>query len=185
MPGFAEARRAIQEALVDARPLYEGLVPASGLRPREVAMHEQIIGDAVLATWLVGPEGADSLRRILFRDYPGHALAVPNEDDDTRCDWIGRDFDIAASDPDSILVLRQQLVAKAGPRADSFLDQAILHFRNRERPVLLRAPRLIGLDARRDVLQREIRELEKSQADLTLQRREITQQQSALQTARQ
>ncbi|NLN01935.1 MAG: AAA family ATPase [Lentisphaerae bacterium] len=185
VPRFAEARRAIREALVDARPLYEGLVPASGLRSREVAMLEQIIGDAVLATWLVGPENADNLRRILFRDYPEHALAVPDEDDDTRCDWIGRYFDIAASDPDAILVLRQQLVAKAGPRAGSFLEQTILHFRNREHPVLQRMPRLIGLEARRDALRREIRELEKNLAELTRQRREITQEQGTLDTARQ
>ncbi len=185
VPGFAEARSAIQQAMIDARPLYEGLVPASGLRPREVAMLEQVIGDAVLATWLVEPESADTLRRILFRDYPNQSLAVPNEGDDTRCDWIGRYFDIAASDPDAILVLRQQLAAKAGPRADAFLDQTILHFRNRETPALLRAARLIGLDARRDALQREIREIEVRQADLTRQRRTVTQEQSVRQASQQ
>jgi recombinational DNA repair ATPase RecF len=160
--GFLEARRDIRETLLAARPLYEGLVPASGLRPRDVAMLEQLIGDDILATWLVTPDAADALRNLLFKRYPALALAVPDGDDDTRCDWLGRFFDIAQSDPDALLVLRQQLAARAGPRAEKFLDLSILHFRNRERPAILSTPRLIGLEARRDQLQREIRELEKT-----------------------
>ena len=178
---FSEARRAIREALVQTRPLYEGLVPATGLRSREVAMLEQTIGDDILATWIVSASEADALRKILFKNFPDHSLAVPDENDDSHGEWIGRFFDIAQSDPDAILVLRQQLAAKAGPHVEKFLDQSIISFRNRERPATLQAPRLLGLEARREQLQREIRELEKTREELT---RELKSREQELQTLR-
>jgi len=185
IPGFAEARSAIREALLKAQPLYEGLIPASGLRAREVASLEQLIGDPILATWIVQKDDADHVRKTLFKDFPDHSLAVPNEDDDTRCDWIGHFFDLTQSDPDSILVLRQQLAAKSGPYAEKFLDQNILHFRNRETPAALQAPRLIGLEARREHLQREIRELEKERDAFVRERKSCEQELKTLENEHQ
>lgn len=175
VPRFAEARSAIREAMIPARPLYEGLVPASGLRSREIAMLEQMIGDDVLATWIVQNDDADALRKVLFRNFPDHSLAVPDDDDDTSCEWLGRFFDIAQSDPNAILALRQQIAAKAGPHVEPYLDQSILSFRNRETPVRLTAPRLIGLEARRARLKREIAELETAR-DEQIRRRKAAQQ---------
>ncbi len=181
IPCFSEARRAVREAMLDAFPLYEGLVPASDLRAREVAMLEQLIGDAILATWIVQKDDSDALRKTLFKNFPDHSLAVPDDDDDdTRCDWIGRFFDLPQSNPDAILVLRQQLAAKAGPHAEKFLEQNIVHFRNRETPVTLQTPRLIGLEARRDQLQREIRLLENERDALTRDRKSCEQELATL-----
>lgn len=180
--GFSEARRSVKEALLDSHPLYEGLVPASGMRPREVAMMEQLIGDAILATWIVQKDNADALRKILFKNFPDHGIAVADEDDDTRCEWLGRFFDLAQSDPDSIIVLRQQLAAKAGPHAEKFLEQPIIRFRNRETPATLTSPRLIGLEARREQLQKEIRELEKSRDALVREQKSCTRTLESLQT---
>ncbi len=185
VPCFTEARRAIREAVIDAHPLYEGLLPASGLRSREVAMLEQLIGDDILATWLVRKEDSDALRKILFKNFPAHSLAVPDEDDDTHCDWIGRFFDLSQSNPDAILVLRQQLATKAGPHAEKFLEQNIIHFRNRETPVALQTPRLIGLEARREQLQREIRLLESERDALTRERKSCEQELVNLKTQQQ
>ncbi len=185
VPCFAEARRAVIEAMIEARPLYEGLVPAAGMRSREVAMLEQLIGDPILATWIVQKDDADALRKILFKNFPDHSLAVPDEDDDTRCDWIGRFFDLSQSNPDSIIVLRQQLASKAGPRAEKFLEQNILHFRNRETPAALQVPRIIGLEARREQLQREIRELEKERDVIVRERKSCEQNLADLQTEQQ
>lgn len=177
---FSEARRAIREGLVDAHPLYEGLVPASGLRAREIAMLEQLIGDDILATWIVDEKESDLLRKILFKSFPEHSLAVPDEDDETRCDWIGRFFDLTESSPDAILILRQQLASKAGPHAEKFLEQNILHFRNRETPTALQTPRLIGLEARREQLQREIRALETERDERTRERKSSEQELASL-----
>ena len=182
VPCFSEARQAIRETLVEAHPLYEGLVPASGLRAREVAMLEQLIGDSILATWIVQEKDSDLLRKTLFKSFPDHSLAVPDEDDETRCDWIGRFFDLTESSPDAILILRQQLASKAGPHAEKFLDQNILHFRNRETPTALQAPRLIGLEARREQLQREIRVLESECDALTRENKSCEKEISTLKT---
>ncbi len=185
VPCFSEARRAIREALVDAQPLYEGLVPVSGLRAREVAMLEQLIGDSILATWIVREKDSDLLRKTLFKNFPEHSLAVPDENDETRCDWIGRFFDLTESSPDAILILRQQLASKAGPHGENFLEQSILHFRNRETPTALQTPRLIGLEARRQQLQREIRALEIERDELTRERKSCEKEVVSLKTQQQ
>ena len=185
VPCFDEARQAIRGAMLGARPLYEGLVPASGMRPREIAILEQIIGDGILATWITEAGEADSLRRLLFRGFPDHSLAVPEAGDDERCDWLGRFFDLGESDPDAIIVLGRQLVAKAGPHVQNFLDQRIVAFRGRETPATQSAPRLIGLEARREQLRREIREREKKRDDLAREHKAEAQKLQKLQDERQ
>ena len=185
VPCFSEARAAIREAMIPAQPLYEGLVPATGLRPREVAMLEQTIGDDILATWIVPDGDADVLRKVLFKNFPDHSLAVPDENDDTRCEWLVRFFDLAQSDPDAILVLRQQLAAKTGPHVDKFFEQSIIAFRNRETPATLTAPRLIGLEARRAQLKREIAELEKTRDEQVRERKASEQELQALKAGQQ
>lgn len=172
LPDFAAARRDLAEAMLTAQPLYEGLVPAATLRDREVAMLEQAIGAQTLATWIVHPESADAARRLLFRKYPTHTLAVPDQQDDTRLDWLARYFDISASDPDALLVLRQQIVAKQGPRAERFLEEQIIHFRNCETPFTLTQPQLIGAEARQQALAQQIRALERERLALQTQLRE-------------
>lgn len=165
VPLFAEAKEAVRVAMLRAKPLYEGLVPSPGLRGREIAILEQIIGDSILATWIVEEDEADSLRKTLFRDFPDHSIAVP-KDDDTLCEWLKRFFDLTESNPDAILILGQQLMAKNGPKTEKFLEQSIVKFRGREMPATSADPRLIGLEARREQLKREIRDLEKARDDL-------------------
>ena len=163
--GFAEAREASRDALLDAVPLYEGLVPVNTLRPAEIAMLEQLIGDAVLGTWIVPRENADALRKLLFKKYPEQSLAVADDTDNARCDWLSQFFDMARSNPDAVMILRRQLAARSGPTAHAFLESRILAFRGREQPARLDKPRLIGIDARREFLQREINDAEKALAE--------------------
>lgn len=177
---FTEAKAAVRAAMLHAKPLYEGLVPSPDLRAREIAILEQTIGDSILATWIVQEEEADGLRKVLFRDFPDHSLAVA-KDDDTRCEWLRRFFDLAESDPDAILVLGQQLVAKSGPHTEKFLEQSIVKFRGREMPATLLSPRLVGLEARREQLKREIRDLEKVRDDLMRGRKTAEQELKRLQ----
>ncbi len=161
---FVAAQQAIRGQVFRARPLYLGLEPASGVTPRELAAMEQVIGDAILSTWLTETDEAGNLRALLFRDFPAHTLAVaPTEtrDDLRLLDWIKRYFDVAKSDPAALLVLQQQLEAKQGPSVQRFLDHQMLVFRSREQVLRDRPPRLLGAETRRRELERELRALEK------------------------
>ena len=161
---FAGAQQAIRASLLAARPLYLGLEPASGVTPRDLAALEQVIGDPVLATWMTPAEEGDKLRALLFKDFPGHALAVaPTEapDDMRLCEWIKRYFDVAQSEPAALIVLQQQIEAKRGPFVEKFLDHQMLTFRMREQRLRDRPPRLLGAEVRRRELERELRALDK------------------------
>jgi DNA repair exonuclease SbcCD ATPase subunit len=159
---FVQAQRALQQKLLRARPLYDGLVPAPGATARELAALEQLIGDAVLATWVTDEASAADVRALLFRDFPEHSLAVVASDTEPHPhDWLRRYFDYDSSDGDALLVLQHQLDARHGPHVEPFLDQSILHFRLREQVLSAAPPRLLGAEQRQRELEREVRELEK------------------------
>ena len=165
---FVAAQQTIHGHVFRARPLYRGLEPASGVTSRELAALEQVIGDAILATWLTDEDEAGNLRALLFRDFPAHALAVaPTEarDDLRLSDWIRRYFDVSKSDPAALMVLQQQVESKQGPAVSRFLDHSMLTFRMREQLLRDRPPRLLGAEVRRRELERELRLLEKQLKD--------------------
>lgn len=168
-PGdFVAAQKAIREHALQATPLYLGLEPAPGLTSRDLTALEQVIGDAILSTWLTSDDEAGNLRALLFRDFPEHSLAVaPGTTEDTRLgDWMKRYFDVTKSDPAALIVLQQQLESKQGPFVARFLDHHMLTFRLREQRLRDRPPRLLGAEARRSELEREVRELEKQLKDV-------------------
>ncbi len=175
VPDFVPAQAAITQQALKARPLYLGLEPVAGITPRELAALEQVIGDAVLATWLVAGDDAAHLRGLVFRDFPSQTLAVAPErlQDDLRLpDWMRRYFDVAKSDPAALVVLQQQLESREGPAVSKFLDHAVLTFRLREQRLREQPARLLGADVRRRELEREIRALEKEQKDADRELRE-------------
>jgi DNA repair exonuclease SbcCD ATPase subunit len=165
LPDFAQAQAVIGQRMLDAQPLYMGLEPVSGITARELAGLEQIIGEDTLATWVCNAASADELRALIYRDFPGHSLAVVDAETDhapaSHCEWLKRYFDFSKSDPAAIMVLQHQLLAKHGPKAQKFLDHQVLHFRLREQILSTAQPRLIGTEQRRRELERELRELEK------------------------
>jgi DNA repair exonuclease SbcCD ATPase subunit len=170
---FAQAQRQLQQRMIRAQPLYLGLEPAPGTTARELAALEQLIGDAVLATWITDETHAADVRGLLFRDFPDQSLAVVGEDTEPiPSDWLKRYFDLKRSDPAALLVLQHQLAAKHGPRADKFLGVDVLHFRLREQALTDAPPRLIGADMRRRELERELRELDKKRLAAEKERKE-------------
>jgi DNA repair exonuclease SbcCD ATPase subunit len=161
---FVAAQQAIRGQVFRARPLYLGLEPAAGVTARELTALEQVIGDEILATWLTDADEAGNLRALIFREFPGHTLAVaPTElrDELRLSDWIKRYFDVSKSEPAALLVLQQQLEAKQGPFLAKFLDYQMLTFRLREQLLRDRPPRLLGAEVRRREWEREVRALEK------------------------
>ena len=165
---FVACQQAVRGQVFRARPLYLGLEPAAGVTSRELAALEQVIGDAILATWLTETGEADSLRALLFREFPSHSLAIaPKEtrEDLRLSDWVKRYFDVSKSDPAALLVLQQQLESKHSPEVQKFLDHHMLVFRLREQLLRDRPPRLLGGEIRRRELARELRALEQDLKD--------------------
>ena len=167
--GFAESRTEIRSQMLGARPLYELLEPASGCDSRHLALLERLAGDEFLATWLVKPEEADQVRRLVWRShvvtdkmsvvpvcngrdarYP--SIAVRGEAGDVSVNdvapWLGTFISFEESDVEAIGLLARHLAAKAGPADGDFLSQKTWLFRGREGVAPSAKPRLIGRKAR-------------------------------------
>ena len=163
--GFAAAAKAIRDAVpgLSAEPLYGLLVPRSERKGADLAAFEQVLGDELLATWVVETADADALRKLLFRDHRRQSIAVRSEIEPIHpADWLGRWIDLDRTDPDAALLVQHALAAKAGPNVSAFLEERILAFRCRQSPVLRSKPRLIDEKSRKDELARLVREAEEA-----------------------
>jgi len=152
VPGFAEAREELRAKMLGARPLYELLEPASGCDARHLAFLERLVGDDFLATWVVRPDEADQVRRIVWREGSCQSIAVRGESDDVSVNdlapWLGTFVSFEESDVEAVRLLAQHLAAKVGPKDGDFLSQKTWLFRGREGLLATAKPRLIGAKAR-------------------------------------
>lgn len=167
VPGFAEAREELRAKMLGARPLYELLEPASGCDARHLAFLERLVGDDFLATWVVRPDEADQVRRIVWReatdkmavvpvmngrDARSPSVAVRSESDDVSVNdlapWLGTFVSFEESDVEAVRLLARHLAAKVGPKDGDFLSQKTWLFRGREGLLATAKPRLIGAKAR-------------------------------------
>ncbi|MBP5510316.1 MAG: hypothetical protein J6Z49_05310 [Kiritimatiellae bacterium] len=157
--GFAEAREELRAKMLGARPLYELLEPASGCDARHLAFLERLVGDDFLATWVVRPDEADQVRRIVWsattsvqQQGVGPTVSVRGESDDVSVNdlapWLGTFVSFEESDVEAVRLLARHLAAKVGPRDGDFLSQKIWLFRGREGLLATAKPRLIGAKAR-------------------------------------
>ena len=179
--GFEAAAKAIRDAIpgLSAEPLYRLLVPRSERKGAELAAFEQVLGDDLLATWVVEASDADALRKLLFRDHREQSIAVRSEIEQIHpADWLGRWLDLDKTDADAAFLVQHALAAKAGPHVSTFLEERILAFRCRQSPVLRSKPRLIDEKSRKEELARLVREAEEAvriaerRIDLLLNERE-------------
>ena len=152
VPGFAEAREELRAKMLRARPIYELLEPASGCDARHLAFLERLVGDDFLATWVVRPDEADQVRRIVWREGSCQSIAVRGESDDVSVNdlapWLGTFVSFEESDVEAVRLLSRHLVAKVGPKDGDFLSQKTWLFRGREGLLAAAKPRLIGAKAR-------------------------------------
>ncbi len=167
VPGFAEAREELRAKMLGARPLYELLEPASGCDARHLAYLERLVGDDFLATWVVRPDEADQVRRIVWREATDKMSVVPvmngrdarspsvsvrGESDDVSVNdlapWLGTFVSFEESDVEAVRLLARHLAAKIGPKDGDFLSQKTWLFRGREGLLAAAKPRLIGAKAR-------------------------------------
>ncbi|MEI6647227.1 MAG: ATP-binding protein [bacterium] len=179
--GFSQAQRLLQQRMVNAVPLYEKLVPASGVSLRELAALEQLLGDTVLATWVTDDANANDVRNLIFREYPEQGLAVVSEDTHSiHLDWLKSYFNVKESDEKALIALQHILNDKHGPHEEKFLTASILRFRLREQLRLDAPPRLLGAEVRRREGERELRALEKQLAQTEKELKEATAEQNEL-----
>ena len=152
VPGFAEVREEVRAKMLGARPLYELLEPASGCDARHLAFLERLVGDDFLATWVVRPDEADQVRRIVWREGSCQSIAVRGESDDVSVNdlapWLGTFVSFEESDVEAVRLLARHLAAKVGPKDGDFLSQKTWLFRGREGLLAAAKPRLIGAKAR-------------------------------------
>ena len=152
VPGFDEARAEIRAKMLNARPMYELLEPASGCDARHLALLERLAGDEFLATWVVRPDEADQVRRIAWREGSNSAVAVRGGSDDVSVNdlapWLGTLVSFEESDVEAVALLARHLAAKGGPADGDFLSLKTWLFRGREGLLPDAKPRLIGAKAR-------------------------------------
>ena len=170
VPGFDEARAEIRARMLNARPMYELLEPASGCDARHLALLERLAGDEFLATWVVRPDEADQVRRIAWKSadgggtpslpnavrgrvaVPPATVAVRGGSDDVSVNdlapWLGTIVSFEESDVEAVALLARHLAAKGGPVDGDFLSLKTWLFRGREGLLPDAKPRLIGAKAR-------------------------------------
>ena len=170
VPGFAEARAEIRAKMLNARPMYELLEPASGCDGRHLALLERLAGDEFLATWVVRQDEADQVRRIAWKSadgggtpslpnavrgrvaVPQATVAVRGGSDDVSVNdlapWLGTLVSFEESDVEAVALLARHLAAKGRPEDDDFLSLKTWLFRGREGLLPDAKPRLIGAKAR-------------------------------------
>ncbi len=159
--GFLSARRALNEKMCRAEPLYSALVPKVGIRSKELAMLEQLIGDEVLGTWLVSSQDESVARQILFSDYPEQTIAVKDlETNEPVAEWIAHYFDYEHSDPSAIRALHEEMRSASAPQLEKLSAFDVLRFRARQRRASGKPARLLGEAARRKQYQKELTALE-------------------------
>ncbi len=170
VPGFDEARAEIRAKMLNARPMYELLEPASGCDARHLALLERLVGDEFLATWVVRPDEADKVRRIAWKSadgggtpslpnavrgrvaVPPATVAVRGGSDDVSVNdlapWLGTLVSFEESDVEAVALLARHLAAKGGPAGGDFLSLKTWLFRGREGLLPDAKPRLVGAKAR-------------------------------------
>lgn len=179
--GFSQAQRLLQQRMINAFSLYEKLVPASGVSHRELAALEQLLGDAVLATWVTDEASANDVRSLIFREFPEQGLAVVSENTHPiHLDWLKSYFNVKDSDEKALIALQHILNDKYGPHVEPFLNASILRFRLREQLRQDAPPRLLGAEVRRREGERELRALEKQLGQLEKELKEATAEQNEL-----
>ncbi len=183
LPGFSEASDALRKAMVTAVPLYEGLEWQPGLTRTIQATIEELIGEEILATFIVREDELEPARAALFRDFPGLRLARPVTGDKPLPDWMRQHFDIAHSDPRALACLATEMHSDHGPEVSDYLSHKLLSFRAHVRRLAAPPARLIGAESRREALRRQIRELEAQVKENNRQQRELERRRRELQSA--
>jgi hypothetical protein len=147
-------------------PLYAGLEWDPGVTLAHRAAVEELIGDQVLAAFLVAARDLDTAREAVFPGRPGIRISTGEGGDELPA-WIREVFDIPRSDPRALRALAQEMITARGPVFAGAGDLRTLLFRSHERRLVSAPGRLIGTEDRQrafeweqEALQGHLREAE-------------------------
>lgn len=153
IPGLAEARAALREALIDHRCLYEELEWAEGLPQTRIDAIEALIGDPILATIrLANPADHEAAAAIVLANS---ALRLAQPLDPRIPDWIRQSFDLSQCEPEAVRVLAAEMISEYGPDLNGNI-----RFRAHLRSQPDSPASYIGLESRRRALSARIASLE-------------------------
>lgn len=167
IPGFTDLQATLRQNMLSVRSVYELLEPASGCDARHLALLEQLVGEAFLATLVTDEKEADRVRQLAWQEETSVAVAVCEEvsgDVTVLTPWLGNFISFEESDPVAVRLLARQLASSGAPQDGTFLTIKTWAFRDRAAPLPNGRPRLIGRKARAAELARQQREAEENLA---------------------
>lgn len=166
IPGYREALQALSDGMFQAMPLYRGLEWRPDLAAADRSAMEELVGQDVLATFVVEDEGErqEEAARTLFAVGPG--LRIAEElDSDNLPSWIRECFDLTRSHPAAIRCLAAEMVTRLGPATEACDRYRILRFRGHRRRLAGAPPAFIGSADRETARKRRIADLESRLSD--------------------
>ncbi len=144
--GHDAARRALAEAGIAARPLFELLEPAPDAAPATLAAIESLVGDEVLGALLVAEDQRARARAVVAAAAPGVRVVVATVPRPLP-PWCATA--VVAATVDAASVLAAALDQDAGFGAPHAPDEGDVALRGLGHRVGATAPRLLGAAARR------------------------------------
>ncbi len=153
---FNEAQKTFSSQLIDVIALYQGLEWKAGITPAQKASIEQLIGEDVLATFIVGEDDFDIAAEIVFNHSQLRMSRVTNDEKAPLPQWIKEFFDIEKSNPDALLVLAEEMSSTKAPELSLWHDKEVLGFRAHKRAKSDGSALLIGIEERKRERKRQI-----------------------------
>ncbi|WP_419174429.1 ATP-binding protein [Desulfosediminicola sp.] len=173
LAGYENFERAMRNAMLTPRPLFQGLEWAPSVKLQVRQYIEECIGEEILATQLLRKAEYEKARE-LCTNYPGLRICSDKHDNTEISDWMRQVFDLKESDPSSLLALAMEMESSGWqPEVSMIEGKPILAFRGHERRLHGAPARLIGCDSRKKALAAEIRSLHKELQQLGQEKKDI------------
>ncbi|MEA3470073.1 MAG: SbcC/MukB-like Walker B domain-containing protein [Thermodesulfobacteriota bacterium] len=170
---FQDCLRAMQQNLLNPRPLYLGLEWVSTVKKKEQHHIEECIGEDVLATLFFRDNEYAQARKIAVH-YPGVRISREKRMAASLPDWMRLVFDVQHSDPDCLRCLATEMESDGLQPQVSLVDgEAFLAFRGHERAFYGYPARLIGGESRKKALAVDIRTIKEELKKLGSERRAL------------
>lgn len=158
--GLAEALARLSSLGIKAVTLYSELEWSGRVDTAMAAAAEEVIGEDILFTLLVGAEDYPAAREAVLPEFPGVRLAVRKRGEGRLAPWVEAHFDAGESEPSALLCLSEEMEASRGPALASLRERPVAAFRSHETGLAARPSRWIGGERRRRAWKERLEGLE-------------------------
>jgi DNA repair exonuclease SbcCD ATPase subunit len=158
---FAEAVKEINNAVIDATPIYKGLEWKKNTDFYLRSAIEEFIGQQILGTILVAEEDYERAADIIYNEFPGIRIAKVGEKDKAPKEfltWAGKIFDLKKSDAFCLYALSRELQADGFPEFQEYDNFTSVTFRGHSCSLIGYEPCLIGSEIRREAQAAKLKE---------------------------